>query len=412
MASGCDAQQLGIHGFRNYSVGNLEPSLADATWTREQPIWNYLDRLGLSCVVLNVPLTYPPQTLRNGVIVCGFLAPNDGRIYGSPPQRIAQLQDLGPYPVDISNEDRTDPEQLLSSAKQMLAKHLEVAGAALADGEWDFAMWMELGPDRIHHTLWPWIDPNDPRYDPTHSIYQGVLDYYRELDRAVGTLLGLCDEDTVVCVASDHGAQSMLGGFRVNQWLLQAGWLSLRDPQSEARRFDPSDIDWARTKAFAWGGYHARIFLNVEGREPHGIIPPPSFADERARLANLLGDVRGPNHERWANQVLLAPSAQVLEQPRGKVIPPDITVYFDQLAWRAIDSVGGDTDDLWWPQSDHGQSGANHDLHGIWIIRDFRRDGPGVLQPDVPIWDLAPTWCSLLDIRPMPNIRGRTLVLD
>ena len=65
--------------------------------------------------------------------------------------------------------------------------------------------------------------------------------------------------------------------------------------QSEADALKPDLVDWARTTAWGEGGYYGRIFMNVAGREPNGIVPP----EEYARLAIMLNDARG-----WAKGTL------------------------------------------------------------------------------------------------------------
>ena len=71
-------------------------------------------------------------------------------------------------------------------------------------------------------------------------------------------------------VVSDHGAQSMVGGIRVNEWLIREGYLTLREG-APAGPVKPDMIDWARTRVWGDGGYYSRIFLNVRGREPEGV---------------------------------------------------------------------------------------------------------------------------------------------
>jgi predicted AlkP superfamily phosphohydrolase/phosphomutase len=43
-------------------------------------------------------------------------------------------------------------------------------------------------------------------------------------------------------------------------------------------------IDWSRTKAWGDGGYYGRLLLNVQGREPQGIIPPAESEHIRQKL--------------------------------------------------------------------------------------------------------------------------------
>ena len=84
-------------------------------------------------------------------------------------------------------------------------------------------------------------------------------------------------DDTIVLVVSDHGAQRLDGGFCVNEWLVREGLLVLKSypeaghPVRQARRRLGEDQVWSE------GGYYARVFLNVKGREPQGVIEPADY---------------------------------------------------------------------------------------------------------------------------------------
>lgn len=55
--------------------------------------------------------------------------------------------------------------------------------------------------------------------------------------------------------------------------------------------FDRLNVNWASTNVWSEGGYYARVFFNVQGREPQGVIPPAGYeafpGEMKARLAGL-----------------------------------------------------------------------------------------------------------------------------
>ena len=82
-------------------------------------------------------------------------------------------------------------------------------------------------------------------------------------------------------VVSDHGAKKMDGGICFNEWLIEKAispWPAIPTSRRPSTR---SMIDWSKTKAWGDGGYYGRLFLNVQGREPQGIIAPEDY--ERVR---------------------------------------------------------------------------------------------------------------------------------
>src|SRR5262249_47722608 len=121
-----------------------------------------------------------------------------------------------------------------------------------------------------------------------------VRQYYRYLDEEIASVLDLVPDDTIVLVVSDHGAQRLDGGFCVNEWLMREGLLGLRTAPERVTPFSRLDVDWDRTTAWSEGGYYARVFMNVKGREPRGRIEPSDYGrvrdDLRSRLESTLDD--------------------------------------------------------------------------------------------------------------------------
>ena len=89
--------------------------------------------------------------------------------------------------------------------------------------------------------------------------------YYALLDRELGALVALADDETAILVASDHGARPLRSAFRINEWLVREGLLTLRHVPASPEPLKPEWVDWARTEAWAEGGYYARVFFNVRG---------------------------------------------------------------------------------------------------------------------------------------------------
>jgi predicted AlkP superfamily phosphohydrolase/phosphomutase len=406
MASGLDPGQLGVYGFRTRRRGSVKESVVDAREVSDAAIWHRLDAEGLACVVLNVPLTFPPERLRHGIIVADFLGPNDGCARTEPKDIADQIRHwVGEYPVDIAAGRRHDRRVLVDDARAMCDAHFEVARRLLTERDWNFAMVVEVGLDRLHHELWACIDPAHPRFEPDSPWAEELRNYYVLLDYWIGRLLECCDVHTSVFVVSDHGAQAMQGGFRINEWLRSQGLLVLHNEPQRAMRFDPGEVDWERTSVFAWGGYHARIHLNIKGREPFGRVAPEEAPKLIEQIAEQLRKITGPNGEAWQTSVQLPES--LYHEVRG--LPPDLLAFFDQLRWRALDTVGGDSE-LHWPECDHGPSGANHAWQGILIHRDMGSPNHG--HPELEeqdLLDLVPTWLAMMGRPLTPRLRGHPI---
>ncbi len=133
---------------------------------------------------------------------------------------------------------------------------------------------------------------------PGNSFESAIHDYYVFIDGEIRQLLELVDDGAVVLVISDHGAKPILGGICINDWLIENGYLVLKEQPSQPTSLAAEHVDWSRTRAWGEGGYYARISMNVAGREPEGIVPQEQYETERERLAHMLEEIHGPDGER------------------------------------------------------------------------------------------------------------------
>jgi predicted AlkP superfamily phosphohydrolase/phosphomutase len=285
----------------------------------------------------------------------------------------------------------------------MTRKHFQVIRQLMEHVDWQYFQFVEIGLDRIHHGFWKYHDPKHRQYVPDSAFESVVRDYYFYLDEEIGSILKLIDDDDTVLVASDHGAQRLDGGFCVNEWLCREGLLALKERPDKPAPLKPSQIDWTRTQVWSEGGYYARVFLNVEGREPQGIVPQDRYevvlADIRGRLEALLDDRGEPMHTQ-----VFRPKDIYREQKR---IPPDLIAHFGGLYWRSIGGVG--YDNLYVQENDTGPDDCNHAQFGAFILSGPRVDIRGEVE-GMHLLDVAPT---LLDLagRPIPSsMQGRSLL--
>lgn len=397
--TGIDPGGLGVYGFRDRADrGYASRRLASSMSYLQPPLWARLTQAGLSSFVLGVPQTYPPKPLR-GRMLTGMLTPGPDVVHTYPEELAAEVDRVaGGTKFDVDEYRTEDKERLLADIYDVTARRFRVARDWLARVDWDFFMMVELGPDRMHHGFWHFAAPDHRDFRRGHPLQHAIRDYYVELDREIGTLLALLGDDDIVMVVSDHGAQTLHGCIAINQWLVERGDLVLNAPIG-ARVPAPDDIDWSRTRAWADGGYVGRIHLNVAGREPAGIVTnPTSLCSE---LAAALRDLRGADGRLLDTRVLTA--AEAYGEPRA--VPPDLTVYFDDLRLRAVGSVGHPSIHV--PASDTGPDDANHARHGVLILRDGRGHRPA--PNDASLLDIAPTVLDRLGLAIPAEMTGRPL---
>ena len=403
MVSGRDPGELGIYGFRNrrdYSYDGL--TVADSGAVQVDRVWDLLGRAGRHVIVVGVPQTSPPVPV-NGELVSCFLT-RDTRTdpYTHPPELRAEIEALvGTYSVDVRNFRSDDRDRILAEVYAMTEQRFELCRHLLDTRPWDFFMLVEIGLDRMHHAFWRFFDETHPRHEPGHRYRDVIRSYYAYLDEEIGELLDRFDDDTTVMVVSDHGARPMEGAICVNEWLMQEGYLVLEEEPDGPTAFRDAAVDWSRTRAWGEGGYYCRLCLNVRGREPQGAVDPGDADRLLDELARGLEAVGGPDGRPIGTRTYRP--AELWREQRG--IPPDLIVYFGDLAWRSNGSLGHGRH--WTFDNDTGPDDANHDRDGIWIV-----SGPGApagRRDDLAIYDVAPTILSLAGVPPDARMRGRAV---
>ncbi len=382
MVSGRDPGELGVYGFRTRRPGQYALSSVDATEIKAPRVWDVLAEHGKHSSVLFVPPSYPPLKVHGESVSC-FLTPDVEHAHTFPARLAGELAArFGAYIPDVEDVRATDKRQLYAELERMTTQHFAIARHLWNTRTPDFMMLVEIGPDRFHHAFWEYVDPAHPRYVAGHPFEELGPRYYARLDRELGALSALADDNTAILVASDHGARALQGGFCINQWLLEHGFLVLRSDRAKiVEPLRPELVDWARTRAWAEGGYYARVFLNVIDREPEGVVKASEYEATLNELRCALTAVTGQDGKTWQNRV--ETPERLYRAVHGNA--PDLLAVFDDLNVRALSTIGGDS--LWSAGDDRYADGCNHDWDGIFVLA-----GAGV----TPRGDLGS--CNIYDV--------------
>ncbi|HNW92650.1 MAG TPA: alkaline phosphatase family protein [bacterium] len=402
MFTGCDPGKLGIYGFRNYRDYAYEKmTFATTLAVKEPAVWDVLAQHGIRSIVLGVPPSYPVPPLPGGTRVGCWLTPDASCEYTWPRELKRELAaQFGEYQFDVRDFRTDDKDYLKRQIGEMTDQHFALARHLVTTRDWEFFAMVEIGLDRLHHGFWKYFDPQHRKFQPG-SPHAGVIrDYYRQLDTRVGELLAAMPDDTTVLVVSDHGAQRMDGGFRINEWLRQQGYLVLTTEPATAQALEPGMVDWPKTRCWGEGGYYSRIMFNVRGRSPRGMLAAGEVDAFRAELTaklELLDDDCGvPMRNRVLDPATL--------YPVRNGIAPDLMVYFGDLRWRSVGTVGGAAG-VYVQENDTGPDDANHDHHGIAICYDPTRRGAGERQ-GWELYDVGATVLAYFGLVPPAGWRG------
>lgn len=260
-------------------------------------------------------------------------------------------------------------------------------------------------PDQSCHVFWRSFDEDSPTHaeaDPDHR--HRVRDLYMELDGTLGKVLDTLDSDTYIMIVSDHGFAPYRRSFHVNSWLLEHGYLKLRDGVEPGDVEFLSGIDWANTQAYAVG--INCMYLNLRGREKWGVVNPGRDAENL--IARLVSDLESSiDPETGQRPIKYAYRSDIVYSGAHRDRGPDIILGYDS-GWRGSnESALGEVPEevyidnmLKW-SGDHCM--AADVVPGVVLTnRPF-------LQPDPALVDLGPTILHLFGVTPPADMTGRNL---
>ena len=405
MCTSQDPGSLGVYGFRNrldYSYDKL--GFANSASIKTFAIWDQLAREGKRSIIMGVPPNYPPRKI-NGISIGCFLTPDTTKNdFTHPPSLKAKIHELvGEYPVDVKNFRTDRKDWLRDEIFKMSEKHWKVVHWLLKEQDWDYFHYVDIGLDRMHHGFWNYFDQKHVLFEAGNPYQTAIPDYYLWLDEQIGKALELLDSETIVLVVSDHGAQRLDGGIAINQWLIREGLLVLNEYPTTLTPFEKLNVDWTKTRVWSEGGYYARVFFNVQGREPQGVIPAneyEAFQEEMRSKIEAITDTEGH------------PLSSLVFKPKDlyqnvRNIAPDLIVHFGGLYWRSIGTVGHPS--LHVQENDTGPDGCNHAQYGAFILAAPNLPLSGEYQ-GARLLDIAPTVLDLGGYEIPETMQGRSLV--
>ena len=160
--------------------------------------------------------------------------------------------------------------------------------------------------DIAGHTFWEIAKyrPHIAFYD--EQLFQDVMErFYVDTDRYLGRFMHLLDEGWDIIITSDHGlvcaeedepAVPIGDPFGINIKVMEE--LGYTVMKKDADGNDLREIDWEKTTAVAQRGIY--IYINLKGRNPHGIVDP---ADKYELERKIIDDLY---NYRWNGKRIIA----------------------------------------------------------------------------------------------------------
>ncbi|SDQ96401.1 alkaline phosphatase family protein [Natronobacterium texcoconense] len=439
MYTGKNPGKHGVYGFLSFD--GYDWDVVNATDVRERALWDLLSDRGYSSVVVNVPVTHPPREF-DGALIPGYTAPENPDCHpeGLLEDVREEIGDYRVYPdetIDDRAESYSDCARMRGEAFRYLADRV--------DPEFGFLEFQVT--DSIFHK------------EPDNE--EAIRATYREVDRQLAETIEVCDPDNVI-LASDHGMGPYDGReFRINEYLRAEGlveterggsgmptWATVRDDALKAgtastdrepglgeramataatlgltsqrigavlERFGleetvanyaptsvvnagATQVDFASSRAFVRSRIELGVRINLEGREPDGVVPQEEYEAVRTRIIDALRSVETPDGDPVFEAV--RPREEYFHGPESEDAVDVVTVPadFDHFLSATLrDEQFGPPSEPW-----------NHKLEGTIAARGPDIDDDAGVG-NAHLFDVAPTVLATLGVPVDDRMDGQPL---
>jgi predicted AlkP superfamily phosphohydrolase/phosphomutase len=441
--TGVNPGKHGVFSFLDYE--GYDWSVVDGSDVRATPVWEHLSRQGLTSVVVNVPVTHPPREF-DGALVPGYMAPDSPRCH--PSDLLSDLrEEMGDYRVYPETTD-VSPEVAADEYRDVVAMRGE-AFCLLADRyDPDFGFLQFQQTDTVFHefpgeretvrAVYEAVDEQVGRVldatDPDTVLVVSdhgmgemtgtgfyVNEFLAEHGYAAVTrggdgmpswvptresrLRGGSDADDegaknrtllrrLTAVAADYGITTSRAGK-----LLSA--IGLRDFASEhvpsgVVRASGRQVDFPSSEAYMRARIECGVRINLDGRDPDGVVPPERYEPLRTELISRLEGVKTPDGEPLFEDV--ARREAYFDGPEADRAVDIVTVPADFDHFLSAELSGNEF-------AEPGQP-WNHKRNGVVAMAGDGVDGP---LENAHIFDVTPTLLALFGVPMSTEMDGEVL---
>jgi predicted AlkP superfamily phosphohydrolase/phosphomutase len=316
--------------------------------------------------------------------------------YTQPPELAEELFDrVGPFFTNPAREalhygwgDERTFYELMDYQHQWLARATKYLSSAKA---WDLLYLQTHCADYLSHFYMNQFDTDCGVSEAqVRNATSWFTRHYQSIDRLLGELLSIADDNTLVVVVSDHaGTPSPWGWLDTRSVLEEAGLLFYKVDAGGNKI-----VDWSKTKAYPQR--YVYVYVNLKGRDPHGIVELQDYEKVQEEIIEVLRSAKHPKSGKHAYSL-------VMKKHEAEFIG----LYGDRI---------GDVVYALRPEADmeHGQELPTARVKDLSLRSVFIMAGPNVkqgvhLKGMAYLTSVAPTIAYLLGI-PMPrNAEGAVL---
>ena len=312
--------------------------------------------------------------------------------YTHPAEVAAEIDEhVGPFIQNPARDAQglVDDEtffELLDIHHQCLA---DVAHHLCATRDWDVLFTEVHSFDYGNHFF---LGQTDPRCGAPASVVarsvEGMTRILASVDRWVGRLLELQDDETVVVVTADHGGTPDLAPPIAAEDVLKEVGLLVTDPAT-------GEFDLSKSVAIPVGTIH--VFINLKGRDPGGIVEPEDFEKVQQQVIHALTTYVDPNTGKQPFALAVTRENAEMLNLWGDLVGDVVWAVhpeFDACHGRHLPAVS------------LGIGGQ----HTTFIINGPHIRNGAILEGQARSVDIAPTLAYLLDVPQPRDCEGRVIM--
>lgn len=448
-ATGKGPGKHGIYSFFRPMRASYRRNVLNARDCRAAKIWQIVNAYGRKAGVLHLPLTYPADRV-DGFMVGGMMTPTTARDVCHPPELLEELErEIPGYTlnVDTTTIKTGRLDAFLADSIEHVRRHRREMVWLMDQRPWDLFWIMFYNVDPVAHFFWKFMDPAHPGHPGPNPYSDAILRIYREADAAIGDALERLGPDDHVVLLSDHGMEPTHTNVHLTSWLIDEGYLALRSERRQAtsealykagfqrerlvyalkrarlgwlpklfperikdkvprsrKTFKEieNNVDWSRTRAYFPSAGGRAIWINLQGREPAGTVPPAEYDTLRSEIISKLKALRDASGRRVVRLALTREEAyagECLDDAPDIALLAEDGFYFAEGIERPVLRPNGTKDT---------EKSGNHHLDGIVALF-----GPAVRAghdlEGARIIDVTPTVLHLLGLPVQKDMDGRVL---
>lgn len=354
MYTGTDPSHHGVYGFFVYDGYPDDAHLASRSDVDAPAIWDYLSSDDGRSVVMNVPVTHPAEPIE-GALVPGYLAVEDET--GHPEGIRDELSDaIGEeYSIYSRAEVSDDAAEKFDGYLELIDQRRRAAVELLDREEWELAVLQVQKTDAVFHNF----DRDEKFrriYQAADQFVGDVLEAVSDdvnvvvcSDHGIGPVTGYnvhvnevllehgfvettdeIDRPTIGTekasliegeegpgpgpdsVSHSDDATLLENSIRTGQRLASRVGVEPADVYAAAERIGlesvllrlapdavksaaTESVDWRSSRAYCADGTRMGVRINLEGREPNGIVSRSAYESTRDEIIDILSDLETPD---------------------------------------------------------------------------------------------------------------------